>query len=313
MFASPKHLILSSAILLAGLPAIAAEESGVAPVSAATSAHIKCRGISNVPMTADAAQALPLRQIGTLSCGENVVLLADNEGYTAHVQSSDGKNGYVARMYLETGADASNPLDAQVAMARPVNGVVRWRAGAPGCDQFMSQGRLVESATANGITVQISLQDTGWKLRASVAVSNESAGYVDVLPSLVTLDELQPNLRILPSQDPAKLAHASFNHQIFRTAANAEPSPSAVVLAANGKPVEASLAYRRYPVSDYLGQQTGAAALQELALKMSSVPPGQRTAGVIWFERDPDAKELSMRFVAGDLVFDFPLSFEQKK
>jgi len=37
----------------------------------------------------------------------------------------------------------------------------RWNAGAPGCDQFLSQGRLVESLTANGITVQVSLQDTG--------------------------------------------------------------------------------------------------------------------------------------------------------
>jgi len=33
----------------------------------------------------------------------------------------------------------------------------------------------------------------------------------------------------------------------------------------------------------------------------------------MWFTRDTSARELSLRVPAGDLVFDFPLSFEQKK
>jgi hypothetical protein len=31
----------------------------------------------------------------------------------------------------------------------------------------------------------------------------------------------------------------------------------------------------------------------------------------MWFERDANARELSLRVPVGDLVFDFPLSFEQ--
>ena len=88
----------------------------------------------------------------------------------------------------------------------------------------MSQGRIVESLTANGVTVQVSLQDTGWKLRASLAISNQGAANLDVMPTLITLDELQPSLRLLPSQNPAKIANA-VNHQSFWTIANARLLP----------------------------------------------------------------------------------------
>jgi hypothetical protein len=52
--------------------------------------------------------------------------------------------------------------------------------------------------------------------------------------------------------------------------------------------------------------------LRSLALKHCKLASGQKTAGVMWFERDANARELSLRVPVGDLVFDFPLSFEQK-
>jgi len=252
-------------------------------------------------------------------------VLSDNEGYTALVRSSDGKEAFVARMYLFMGSDTSKsagPL--QPVSAAAVNGVARWRAGAPGCDQFMSQGRIVESLTANGVTVQVSLQDTGWKLRASVAISNQGAANLEVMPSLITLDELQPSLRILPSQNPAKIAHA-VNHQSLWTIATAQPSPSAVVLRDNGSVTTQSLAYRPNAAPDYLGQHYASASAKNsvsrddtadprtLALKSSALAPQQKTAGTIWFARDPGARELSLRVPVGDLVFDFPLSFDVHK
>jgi len=53
--------------------------------------------------------------------------------------------------------------------------------------------------------------------------------------------------------------------------------------------------------------------VRAVALKKVSLPEGQITAGVMWFARDASARELSLRVPAGDLVFDFPLSFQQKK
>ena len=231
MYMSPKYLALAPTLLLAGLPVWSAEESSHA-APAAAGALVSCPGVTSVPMTADADQALPLRLIGNLSCGALVSVLSDNEGYTAHVRTAEGKDGFVARMYLLKNVAAASAGD-QPASASVNSGVARWQAGAPGCDQFMSQGRLIESITANGITVQVSLQDTGWKLRAYVAISNHGDGDLSVQPSLISLDELQPGLKPLFAENPAKLAHAT-NHQVLWTHTNARPSPSAVAFRANG-------------------------------------------------------------------------------
>ena len=326
MFVSAKHILLGSAVLLLGLPAMASEEnSNIAPIAPAAHALVSCPGMNGVPMTSDAEQALPLRLVATLKCGGDVAVLSDSEGYTALVRSSDGQEGYVARMYLLLGeGSAKSDAPSQPLSATAVNGVARWRAGAPGCDQFMSQGRLVESLTANGVTVQVSLQDTGWKLRASIAISNQTGANLDVLPSLITLDELQPNLRLLPAQNPSRIAHAT-NHQSLWTMASAQPSPSAVVLRETGSATPQNLAYRSNAAPDYLSQRYVVASTKNssahedsgdplaLALKAGPLAPQQKAAGAIWFARDSNARELSLRVPVGDLVFDFPLSFEAHK
>jgi hypothetical protein len=250
----------------------------------------------------------------TLSCGEGVTILSDDEGYTTHVRSSDGKEGFVARMYLALGKSRA-AKDAPVSNASSINGVVRWQAGAPGCDQFFSsQGHMVETVTSNGITVQVSLQDTGWKLRAAIAISNQAGTGVHVLPALVTLDELQPSLRSLRELDPAKLSRM-VNHQVMRTAANAEPSPSAIVLRTRGSASLTTASYRA-DSTDYFADHNAAAEtsnLQALALKPGVLASGQKTSGVLWFERNANLRELSLRVPVGDQIFDFPLAFNQQK
>jgi len=310
--------MIASVFLLAGLPALAAEESAtpVAPAAAAAlHAVTRCPGVTSVPMTADAEQALPMKLLRTLSCGEGVTVLSDNEGYTTHVRSSDGKEGFVARMYLVPGESRAVKEDAPASNASSVNGVVRWQAGAPGCDQFLSgQGHMVETVTSNGITVQVSLQDTGWKLRASIAISNQAGSEVYVLPSLVTLDELEPSLRSLRELDPAKLSHV-VNHQVMRTAANAEPSRSAVVLRRRGSASLTTASYRANS-TDYFAERNATAetaSVQALALKAGVLASGQKTTGVLWFQRDANLRELSLRVPVGNLIFDFPLAFNQQK
>ncbi len=325
MFASAKHFLLGSAAVLLSVPAMAAEENNAASVAPPAHALVSCSGAPSVPMTADAEQALPLSLVATLSCGGDVAVLSDDEGYTARVRSSDGKEGYVARMYLLMGkGSAGSGAPAHPPVATAVNGVARWNAGAPGCDEFRSQGRLVESLTVNGVTVQVSLQDTGWKLRASVAISNQTERSLDVAPSLITLDELQPNLRLLPAQNPAKIAHAA-NHQSLWTVANAQPSPSAVVFREISSYGTQNSTYRTNAAPDYLSQRHVVVSAKQppvpdesgdplaLALKAGAIAPQQKVAGVIWFARDAGARELSLRVPVGDLVFDFPLSFEAHK
>jgi hypothetical protein len=319
-----KSSLFGAALLCAALPALAAEESssGAAPVARLPHATINCPGISSVPMTSDAEQSLPMRVVATLACNEPVAIVADNEGYTSRVRLSDGSEGYVARMYLNMngGSGRAAAADLQPTSASPVNNVVRWQAGAPGCDQFSVKGYSVESATANGLTVQVSLQDSGWKLRATIAISNSSGETIEVLPILVTLDELEPGLKPLLAFDPLKLSHV-VNHEVLWTQANAQPTPSArgseshVSTASYRTSSENIFIDHSVPVSSNTREQSAPATseLNSLALKHSKLASGQKTTGVLWFQRDPSARELSLRVPVGDLVFDFPLSFSQKK
>jgi hypothetical protein len=327
MLATSK-ILRGSALLLAAFPVFAAEESSNAVAPAVLpSALVKCPGVTNIPMTADAEQALPLHIVGNLACGEVVSILADNEGYTAHIRTIDGKDGYVARMYLIEGvvsAAAAAPI-RHASSATSVNGVVRWKAGAPGCDEFVSHGRVVESITANGITVQVSLQDTGWKYRANVAISNQSSANIDVNPGIVTLDELQPRLRPLLAAHPKLIAHTS-THQVFWTLADAVPSPSAVSAQQPRASAAQRQADRNSATPDYLNPKMTLASahpsgfartetvdVEAISMKYVSLPQAQNTAGVMWFARDAGAHELSLRVPVGDMVFDFAFAFEQKK
>jgi hypothetical protein len=323
MQVSAKQILLGAALLMSAMPAIAAEEtasSAVAPVK--MRATVSCPGITSVQMTSDAEQALPLRLVGSLGCGEGVSILADNEGYTAHVRTDDGREGFVARMYLSMMHDEAPAATQAASSATPVNGVVRWQAGAPGCSQFESNGRMVESITANGITVQVALQDTGWKLRANVAFANASNDNLVVMPSMISLDELQPGLKVLRPADASHVAHA-LNHQVLWTESTAQPSPSAVVLRSSPAATVTAASYHM-PATDYSQANLTAfsvkngvtgppASIKSLSLKAATLAPGQKEAGVLWFERDVNARELSMRVPAGDMVFDFPLSFSTKK
>jgi hypothetical protein len=327
MLGSTKHLVLGSALLVAALPAFAAEEnSNVAPVAAAPSAIVKCPGITNIPFTSDAEQALPLKIVGSLRCGEMVAVLSDDEGYTARIRTRDGLEGYVAQMYLASDGSVRMVMaKPQVPSATPQDGIVRWAAGAPGCDEFLSHGRHVESITADGITVQVSIQDSGWKYRVNVAVSNETPDSLLVVPGNITLDELTPNMRTLAVTDTAKLAHTP-THQVFWTQANAVPSRSAVAEPGSRVPESERLADRLSATNDYLNphlaltsarqggfERTETIDVASVALKTSTVPAGKVNAGVIWFERDMNAHELSLRVPVADTVFDFSFSLEQKK
>jgi len=328
MLVSPKHLIFTSALMLAGSPIFGSEKTpAVAPMAGPT-AVVKCPGMTSIDYTADQEQALPLRIAGSLACGETVAVLSDNEGYTAHIRTRDGKEGYVARMYLEAQSEAEAPAPLETphpAEMAPANGVARWEAGAPGCEDFLSHGRHVESITANGITVQVSLQDSGWKLRVNVAIANQTGSNIDVLPNMISMDELQPNLKAMLPTAPEKLAHAP-THQVMWTSIDAIPSPSAVAPRSPGAPTAGPLEHRASLVRDYLSPQLtlvsghpGAFArgasvdVEALALKSGSLPSGQNTAGVMWFDRDGNARELSFRVPVGDTVFDFAFSLDQKK
>src|ERR1700730_15657141 len=66
--------------------------------SGLVSGSVLCRGGAKVPMTVDADQALPLKVVAQLDCGQPVSWLSSSEGYTIYVHTADGKSGYVPWM-----------------------------------------------------------------------------------------------------------------------------------------------------------------------------------------------------------------------
>ncbi len=328
-----KFILLGALASLALNTASRAAELGTPcapPLNAVLISKISCNGYLSVPMTADQEQSLPLQVIATLECGQEVGVLSDAEGYTVNIHTTDGKNGYVARMYL------TQPVRKQANVSAPGddaplnNGVAHWQSGSKGSYEFTSGDKLVESLTANGITVQISLQDTGWKMRANVAVVNGGQQPVHLQPRLLSLDEIAPLVRPLRYQDPTEVAKAA-NHQILWTAASAGPSGGAQPQRTSSSTDLYTVNYRlpsSDPSGNYLAQHQ---ALEEIAaknqaalvnmvreinalsLRECTLKPNEKTAGAVWFERDPKSNQVVLRVPVGGVVFEFPLSFNHEK
>ena len=323
-------LLLSAVAGLTLVSSSRADEPGnppSAPASAILTSQIACKGYSSVPMTTDEEQSLPMKLVANLSCGQEVTVLSDIENYTVSVRTNDGREGYVARLFLTPPvlkATSSGPVNATL-----TNGKAVWQDGAAGSSSFPSGNNMVESLTANGITVQVSLQDTGWKLRANVAVMNAGGQPIYVLPKLLSLSETAPSNKPLRFQDPERIAKA-LNHQLLWTASSAGPEnglqPDRSASAAMGATYNVSYKMPSIAAPNLLAQHQ---ALEEIAarnqtalvdmsreiktlsLRECTLKSGENTAGAVWFDRDGKSKQLLLHVPVGGVVFEFPLSFEK--
>ncbi len=284
--------------------------------------HILCRGGSNVPMTSDAEQSLPLRVVAHLGCGQEVSLTSNSEGYTVSVRTTDGKTGYVAWMNVAKGA----PTVAKKSVLQSAavhNGIASWFADAPGSEKFYSEGLLVESLTVNGVTVQVSLQDTGWKLLANVAVANGSLQAVNLVPARMSLDDLSTE-KSLRYQEPKKLRGA-VNHQILWTTANAAPTQSSYVAESYRLPnngVRSQTETQNYLaghqaavqlVNEHRAEFNPHSQMNNVALRETAVLPAQQISGSSWFQRSGKRQNMVLRVPVGDVIYEFPLSFSDEK
>jgi hypothetical protein len=303
------------------------------PLPAVPSWKINCPGVRSVPMTADAEQSLPLQVIATLKCGEDITVLANDEGYTVKIQTANGVVGYVAAIYVKKVSAAKRP--ATIESANIENGVARWQDGARGCDRFVSNGVLVESLTVHGITVQVSLHDTGWKLRANVAIANGGSQPLHIEPSQFILDDVGVHGKPLFYQDPEQLAK-NLTHQVLWTEAVAEPSAVSPRAASSGELVTATnvgykssftpsvsapnyIIQQQYAEEDAVRQQgrqtlnNTARQIRALALKPATIEPNGKVSGAVWFERGRNLEQLMLRIPIENETLEFPLSFKQQK
>jgi len=275
-------------------------------------------GVSQVPMTVDAAQSLPMQVIGILPCGSEVAVLSDAEGYTVNVRTAEGKTGYVANLYL---TPVPAPATRKAIVSATVdNHVARWSAGGPGSDQFVSSDSLVESLTVDGVTVQVTLHDTGWKLRADVAVANDTTESVSIAPSHFLLQEVVPSVKSLPYQDPKEMAKSVSHGVLWNSETATSPTGMRSASALN---VSYQTPFTATQTPNYLvpaqSAQLDAAKhdvdltavrhIHNTALREGAVAPGTDAAGAVWFERDKKADQLVLHVPVGQTIFEFPLTF----
>jgi len=324
-----KSMLLGAVASLTVIPTTRAagpSDPPLAPANTLLTSQISCKGYSSVPMTVDPEQSLPMKLVANLSCGQEVTVLSDMENYSVNVRTGDGMSGYVARLFLTSPvlkSVSSVPVSATL-----TNGKAVWQEGASGSTSFPSGKSVVESLTANGVTVQVSLQDTGWKVRANVAVMNAGAQPIYVLPKLLTLDEVTPYRKLLRYQDPERIAKA-LNHQLLWTTSSAGPkngpqpdrsasesastynvtykmpSSAAPNLLAQHQALE-EIAAKNQTALVNMAQEIKTLSLRECTLKA-----GENTAGSVWFDRDGKSQQLVLRVPVGGVIFEFPLSFDK--
>ena len=197
--------------------------------------------------------------------------------------------------------------------------MARWVAGTPGSERLYSEGSLVESLTVNGVTVQVSLQDTGWKLLANIAVANHSLEAINVIPSHIELSDLNLKKKFLTYQDPSKLRGAA-SHQILWTTSNATPSTSGY-LAASGRDFASAPSTQNYLaehqatvqlVSDHQAEFNPHSQMHEVALKETVVLPNQQISGSTWFQRKGNREDMTLSVPVAGVLYEFPLSFNEK-
>jgi hypothetical protein len=334
-----RKLVLIAAAAGLALPQASRAQEAAAPPAPARSSPafmIHCVGLTtSVPLTVDSAQSLPMHLVEMLNCGDQVSVLSDLEGYTVNVRTADGKTGYVAGIYLVKAP--ATPKAAPVAVAKPVavaapkpeprvapasaivrDGVARWRHGMQGCEQLTKDGIVVESLTANGVTVQVSLRDLGAKLRASVVVDNTSPEFVYVNPIGISLESRGEHWKSLAIVTPAELAS-----EMAQQATGGDAAP---VVAELKNSDDASLfptAAYNAPAPHRAGEEEpseqqpsqvlirAAKQFNAEALKKGVVKPDDKTSGAVWFERDASPNQYVMRVPIDNEVFEFPLSVTQ--
>jgi hypothetical protein len=303
---------------LAGLALASASHAQQVPNAAPAKEWVRCHGVTSVPMTADAAQSLPMQITGNLACGTEVAVLSDAEGYTVNVRTAEGKSGFVANMYL---TPVPAPAARKVIVSATVdNHIARWSSGGPGSDQFVSADSLVESLTVSGVTVQVTLHDTGWKLRADIAVANDTTDPVSITPSRFLLQEVAPTVKSLAYQDSKEMAK-SVSHGVLwnsETATSPTGMRSASALNVTYQTPFTSTQTPNYLVPAQSAQVdaakhdvdlTAVRHIHNTALREGAVAPGTDAAGAVWFERDKKADQLVLQVPVGQTIFEFPLTF----
>lgn len=181
---------------------------------------------------------------------------------------------------------------------------------------YYYDGETIEQLTIRGVTLTISLNDTGKFNQLAVFVDNSSSDAVNVLPSSFTLHQTGPKdleLALKSEQEIQRIAgkHALWTHvssgvtssvtYMKEKISGEESQPPAAA-------VEGYDAQARWLVHvDELGKRGQTSTLARSYLRSTTVFPNSRASGVLWFDRADVFASGMVRIGLGSRIYLFSL------
>lgn len=180
---------------------------------------------------------------------------------------------------------------------------------------YYYNGETIEQLTIRGVTITISLNDTGKFNQLGVFVSNASADAVNVLPSSFTLRQTNPkdvDLGLKSEPEIQRLAgkHALWTHVTSGVTSSVNYMKERMV-GEDGQSTEAAVQdygsqARWLARVDDLGKRGDTKTLVRSYLRSTTVFPGSKLSGVLWFDRADVFAAGTVKVALGSRVYSFP-------
>jgi len=223
-------------------------------------------------------------------------------------------------------------LVAGMALAQtPAPTVVRWQFGARNSDWLVRNGLEIVMLGQDGLTVKVALTVHHPRHVALVDVTNETGQRVEVVPSRMTLDLVEPEHKPFPYLDPDTLAasvrQTSIWAYVFAAMASMGTQQSHTTGMVGGVRVNMTTTTHDQAAEDRAieainrntERRVGVASdIQRGALRENTVLPGEDVGGSVFFatpkhyDKDYGTGKLEtvLRVPVGDYVFEFPFWWE---
>ena len=145
--------------------------------------------------------------------GENSVEVADLYENLGQIAQRRGQRGEALRLFAAASRIKESRGEPWKPFApEPTDRVVifHYIAGAPWCAEGISEGAVIQTVTANGVTVEAGISQKPSEFakttRALVRVTNKSQYDADLLPQSPTFIQITPTVQVLKPLNPQELA-----------------------------------------------------------------------------------------------------------
>jgi hypothetical protein len=205
------------------------------------------------------------------------------------------------------------------------------------CEQQYRNGAKTKILKNNGITITLSMSDTGKYFRAEVDVFNSTSKNVDVLPNDFVINVDHPKVKTLKRISMQKVVKSSQRRLAWSNAFAAMGAGLATTTSTtttnsigsvNAYSSNGTSAYGTYngvststtTTPDYAAQARTNAMIQERnaqfnndsdklmneELRENTIQPNNYSGGAVLFERDKHWESMTISLPVGDTVYQFP-------